>query len=90
MSMWHSACSRISGARDTGDDNITSCSRFYGYCGEDSNRKQGDAVIPRCVAYFFAILFLLGLSPGTACSLTVSLTHPDLAIFSTFLSIREA
>ena len=27
-SQWHLDCSAIRGARDTGDDNITSCSRF--------------------------------------------------------------
>src|SRR5689334_23007735 len=27
-STWHRDCSVIGGARDTGDDNITSCSRF--------------------------------------------------------------
>jgi hypothetical protein len=26
--MWHLDCSKLSGARDTGDGNITSCSRF--------------------------------------------------------------
>ena len=56
---WHADCTSVSGARDTGDGNITSCSRFFGYRGEDGNRTKGDAVIPRCVAYFFAPAFCI-------------------------------
>src|SRR5256714_15395713 len=28
VATWHRDCSGVGGARDTGDDNITSCSRF--------------------------------------------------------------
>jgi len=50
---WHFDCSSIRGARDTGDDNITSCSRFSVTVVRTVTGDKGDAVFPRCVASFF-------------------------------------
>ena len=50
---WHFDCLRVDGARDTGDGNITSCSRFSVTVVRTVTRDKGDAVFPRCVASFF-------------------------------------
>ena len=52
---WHLDCSTVGGARDTGDDYITSCSRFLVTVVRTVTGNKGDAVFPRCVASFFSI-----------------------------------
>ncbi len=51
---WHLDCSGSSGARDTGDDNITSCSRFSVTVVRTVTGKQRRRSIPTLRRLFFS------------------------------------
>jgi hypothetical protein len=50
---WHLDCSCSGGARDTGDDNITSCSRFLVAVVRTATGKQRRRSIPTLRRLFF-------------------------------------
>ena len=67
------------GARETGDGNITSCSRLSVTVVRTVTEDKGDAVFPRCVASFFGC----GMGPVEARSSPVR-SHASLPTFRRF------
>jgi hypothetical protein len=92
LDQWPLDCSMQGGARDKGDGNITSCSRFSVTVVRTVAGNKGDAVFPRCVASFFLLpaSMTLSIAPGLtlprsqAKALATFTTKPAKALLQCF------